>query len=229
MLAVVGIAIATQGATELAADTMAERRYAEVSDRSAKRNEDASAGECSPLDSEPNAVAWLTVDGTPINYPIAQATDSDPEYYLSHDLWGNETRVGCPFLDWRCDTSSPHKIIYAHHMGTTGLQFSSISDAWRQERFGSLGTATLETRHDTKTYQPLCALLVDKEFAGIQRFNLSEDQLGPWLAELSRQASARSDDASGLCSSARKALTLVTCASAQSGQRERTLLVFVEV
>lgn len=227
-LLVIGGLIIARGATEIAADVMTERRYAEVSDRPAKE-EATSSERASRLESEPNATAWLMVEGTPIDYPVAQAEDTDPEYYLSHDLWGNATRVGCPFLDSRCDASSRHKIIYAHHMGTTGLQFSPIADAWRQERFDALGVATLETAHDSETFRPLCALVVDKEFSPIQRFDMDGYELGPWLTQLVNQANARARDAEGLCQSARNALTLVTCASAKGGQRERTLLVFVEV
>ena len=229
-LVLVGIGLIILGAGEIAADLTTERRYELLRREACKaeRHQNASQadavfnGDC-PFD------AWLSVVGTPIDYPVAQATGADPEFYLSHDLWGEKTHVGCPYFDWRCSSSDTHKIIYAHHIGTTQLQFSPIADTWQQERFDQLTSATLATRAGTETYIPFCARVVDKQFEDVQRFSMDQGELREWLGSLVAKASAATPEPDALASKARKALTLVTCASQQGGQRERTLLVFVSL
>lgn len=229
-LVLVGIGLIILGAGEIAADLTTERRYELLRREACKaeRHQNASQadavfnGDC-PFD------AWLTVEETPIDYPVAQATGADPEFYLSHDLWGEKTHVGCPYFDWRCSSSDTHKIIYAHHIGTTQLQFSPIADTWQQERFDQLTSATLATRAGTETYIPFCARVVDKQFEDVQRFSMDQGELREWLGSLVAKASAATPEPDALASKARKALTLVTCASQQGGQRERTLLVFVSL
>lgn len=83
------------------------------------------------------------------------------------------------------------------------------------------------TRNAIETYAPLCARVVDKQFAPIQRFCMSQTELQDTLREIAGEANSLSPDANTLIGRAGKAITLVTCASQQGGQRERTLLVFV--
>ncbi len=230
LVLIAGICLFSLGARAITADYETEHRYERLRDEI----RDKALGEAPQQDDEQfkidsPAVAWLTVDGTPIDYPVAQASEQDPDYYLSHDLWGEEARVGCPYLDWRCTADNAHRIIYAHHIGTTQLQFSSISDAWKQDRFDQLSGASLITRNSRETCIPLCALVVDKQFADIQRFSMSQTELQSMLSSLIGRASAINPNAAMLIGGARKALTLVTCASQQGGQRERTLLVFVSL
>ena len=48
------------------------------------------------------AVGWITIDGTVIDYPVVQAEDND--FYLEHGVDGQYNNgLGCPFLDYRCD------------------------------------------------------------------------------------------------------------------------------
>lgn len=224
-----GCLLITIGARDVTRDFATEAKYERLrrEAQDGDRHDDDSTGGTGEWSG--NAAAWLTVRGTPIDYPVAQATSADPEFYLSHDLWGEESRVGCPFIDWRCSVESTHTVIYAHHVGTTDLQFSPIADSWRQQRFDELSRATLSTGNSAWEFVPLCALVVDKQFAPIQQFSFASEPFTPWLESLVREADALAPDAPKLCAKAEKALTLVTCASQQGGQRERTLLVLVSL
>ena len=42
-------------------------------------------------------VAWITVPGADISYPVVQAADD--EYYLKHNFRGEEDLFGCIFLE----------------------------------------------------------------------------------------------------------------------------------
>ena len=45
-------------------------------------------------------IAWLYCPDTKINYPVVHYTDDD--YYLKHDLYGQESQSGVLFLQTRC-------------------------------------------------------------------------------------------------------------------------------
>lgn len=72
-------------------------------------------------------VAWLTIPGTHIDYPICQAEDND--FYLHNGFDGKyNNELGCPFLDYRCegDFSGFNSIVYGHHM-TRQRMFADIN------------------------------------------------------------------------------------------------------
>lgn len=175
-----------------------------------------------------DAAAWLSVSGTTIDYPVAQASETDPNFYLSHDLWGEDSSSGCPYLDWRCGPNSKRALVYAHRMGTTGRQFSPIADTWKQEKFDEIEELTWTSDSGTTRLQPLCALKVDKSYQRIQDFDeQTTEELRAWLRMLMSDSSARAQEQDRLINEAHRAITLVTCSSTQGGQRDRTLLVFV--
>lgn len=225
-LLLTGLVLVVFGTHEVTADEITEWRYGRVAEEYQSESRDGSTA--TPFLPD-GAVAWLRVNGTSIDYPVAQAHESDPSFYLSHDIWGNSSRSGCPFLDWRCSNARLQKLVYAHRMGTTGRQFSPIAESWRQEEFDRIGTLEWKTTDGISTLKPLCALKVDKTYQKIQAFDAcGETELRNWLSSILCDSTARAVDARELCHGAQKAITLATCSSEQSGQRDRTLLVFVE-
>ncbi|MDR0285795.1 MAG: class B sortase [Propionibacteriaceae bacterium] len=64
----------------------------------------------------PEVMAWLTVYGTNISYPVTQAADNST--YLNTDAEGRYSLAGALFLDYRNrgDFSDFNSIIYGHHM-----------------------------------------------------------------------------------------------------------------
>jgi sortase B len=65
----------------------------------------------------PDIVAWITIPGTPIDYPIVQAPKSEPTHYLNYDAYNNHNIYGCPYVDASSSIDSPNVIIFAHNMG----------------------------------------------------------------------------------------------------------------
>lgn len=68
--------------------------------------------------------AWLTVEGTEIDYPV-MLTPEEPDYYLTHDFDGNESRSGTPYIGKNCDTESENVMIYGHNM-KNGTMFADL-------------------------------------------------------------------------------------------------------
>ena len=84
----------------------------------------------------PEVIAWLTVNDTPIDYPVTQADDNDK--YINTNAKGEYALSGSIFLDHR---NSPHfddfnSIIYGHHMEKKRM-FGALSDFSDQEYFDS--------------------------------------------------------------------------------------------
>ena len=63
-----------------------------------------------------DTVAFISMEGTEMRYPVVQAVDND--YYLRRDFNGNNHNHGIPFMDYRCDPKKPsdNLIIYGHNM-----------------------------------------------------------------------------------------------------------------
>lgn len=81
----------------------------------------------------PNALGWITVPGTAVDYPFAQARDN--KYYLRRALDGSYLYAGVPFLDYRCepDFTSANSILYGHNL-RNGTMFGSL-EKFRQKDF----------------------------------------------------------------------------------------------
>lgn len=177
----------------------------------------------------PGAVAWLEVEGTPISYPVMEATEEAPEFYLDHDAWGNRSADGVPFLDSRCSVTGSHLLVYGHHVIFTDRMFSPLQKAYEQDVFEGIGDAVWTTQDGSERFEPIMSMGVDRSFSPIQSFSFSDiSALRGWIASLSVDATAKSPASADLASSAKKVLTLVTCSSDFSGRRQRTLTLFVE-
>ena len=72
-----------------------------------------------------DCVAWLTIDGTKIDFPIMQGEDNME--YLNKDPYGDYSLAGSIFLDTRNaqDFSDSYSLVYGHHM-EQGAMFGAL-------------------------------------------------------------------------------------------------------
>ena len=91
-----------------------------------------------------DAIAWLTVDGTSIDYPVMQGSNNDE--YLNKDPFGKFSLSGSIFLDSRnsADFSDPYSMLYGHHM-EHGAMFGALDYFIEQSYFDQHRTGTLTT------------------------------------------------------------------------------------
>ena len=82
----------------------------------------------------PDVKAWLYSPNTVIDYPVVQGKDND--YYLHRFMNGSYNPSGTLFIDFRVagDFTSPHTIIYGHHM-QNGSMFASLEGYRKQEYY----------------------------------------------------------------------------------------------
>ena len=91
------------------------------------------------------AVAWVIIDDTTIDYPIMQAEDNVK--YLNMDPQGNYSLAGSLFMDFRnaADFSDSYNLVYGHHM-TGGMMLGALDDFRDPEFYETHRTGTLNTR-----------------------------------------------------------------------------------
>ena len=77
----------------------------------------------------PDVVAWVCIPGTGISQPVVQAHSDTAEFYLSHNLKGEYSAYGCPYLSPENEErglESDHCLIYGHHLDIGGA-FSDLT------------------------------------------------------------------------------------------------------
>lgn len=175
-----------------------------------------------------NAVAWVSVTNTSIDLPVASG-DRGLSWYLSHDLWGHETDLGCPFMDPHClSADDRHVIVYGHHLSLTNAMFSPLYRCYQPGKFARLGPCVWKTSSGTITLAPLCSLSVRDDWPDIMRFTFADDEsMRAWLGRIVTESTAKNPDSKRLLLGAHRVVTLVTCSSNFSGQPWRTLVLFV--
>jgi sortase B len=89
-------------------------------------------------------VAWITIDGTGIDYPVTQAKDN--RYYLTHTANNEYSKLGSVFLEFRNnrDFSDFNNVLYAHNM-RDGSMFGQLARFKDQGFFEGHRSGTLYT------------------------------------------------------------------------------------
>ncbi|MBO5477113.1 MAG: class B sortase [Clostridia bacterium] len=125
-----------------------------------------------------DAVAWLKVPGTSIDYPIFQGTDNTRYYREDRD--GVTKNWGENYLDYRCDVGSLDKamtniIIYGHNTETDN-RFTPLLNYKRQEFYDEHKYIELATLEGTYTYEIFTAYTTNTDFYYIDTvFNSTAD------------------------------------------------------
>ena len=73
----------------------------------------------------PEAIGWLYIPDTAINYPVMQSDDN--AFYLNHAPDGSALKSGSVFLDFRCEGAfkNNYNILYAHNK-KNGSMFADV-------------------------------------------------------------------------------------------------------
>lgn len=93
----------------------------------------------------PQAVAWLNIPDTEIDFPVVQCDNND--YYLIHDFERKESYMGVPFLDYRNSGSFSdfNSVIYGHNISNRYMFYPLLNfkntDYFNSHEFGYLTTA----------------------------------------------------------------------------------------
>lgn len=77
-----------------------------------------------------DVVAWIEIPGTSIDMPVVQASEDNPTFYLSHDVYRDWNPWGAAYIDAGCKDGidSLNVVIFGHHMAGPDTMFGEIAD-----------------------------------------------------------------------------------------------------
>ena len=104
----------------------------------------------------PDCVAWITIEGTVIDYPVMYRP-GQKNYYLHRDFNGNHASAGALFIAENCDPDdSDNVIIYGHHMNS-GKMFAALNKYKKQSFYEEHKRIVFETLHGSEAYEIMFA------------------------------------------------------------------------
>lgn len=103
-------------------------------------------------------IAWISVPGTPVDYPVVQSNDTD--YYLNHLFTGAKSKLGCLFSLKNADYKQPGRniAIYGHHLSASDAMFSSLLNYKNEKYYQSHPRIQLNSLYHNSTYRIFAAL-----------------------------------------------------------------------
>ena len=159
----------------------------------------------------PDVCAWLTLDGTGVDYPVVQGRDNLT--YVNTDVYGRFSLAGSIFLDNRCapDFTGPYSLLYGHHM--VGGQMFGDLEKYQDETFlREHTTGTLLLPEGTCRLEVFACLLASASEPHI--FNAEQTDTAALLAWAQREALCWQEGAAP-----ERVLAMSTCSSAYTDAR----------
>ena len=123
-----------------------------------------------------DAIAWLTIDDTSIDYPVMQGKDNSE--YLNKDPYGEYSLAGSIFLDYRNakDFSDDYSLIYGHHMEHKYM-FGALDAFTDKKYFNNHTTGTLIINNKIYNIKLFACLEADSSVSEIFVPSSAEDAL----------------------------------------------------
>ena len=103
-------------------------------------------------------VAWLSIPGTVISYPVVRSDDS--AYYLGHLFSGKKSKLGCLFSLKSSDYQLPSQniAIYGHHLSHSDAMFSTLIDYKQEAYYAEHSVITLDSIYGRRSYRIFAVL-----------------------------------------------------------------------
>lgn len=156
---------------------------------------------------------WITVSNTKVNYPVAWKAN-DNFYYLSHDIYDNETVHGAIFYEGsRAPFSSHTTILYGHCMRDKSM-FATLHYFREDESKFRESEVTIETKEgEIKKFKPLGLYVTNKNFFYSKLHTMTLDEAVAIIKENSRY------DININYNENSKIIVLMTCSYEHEGDR----------
>lgn len=163
----------------------------------------------------PDVRAWLTIDGTHIDYPVVQGkTDLE---YINKDVYGDFALAGSIFMDSRSspDFTDPYTLVYGHHM-ENGAMFGDIVEFVNADYFNEHTTGTLYLPDATYRITLFACIQVDAFDSVVYKPTAQVGEVSGLLARI-QETAAQSRDIG--ITAEDLILGLSTCAEAETNGR----------
>lgn len=175
--------------------------------------------------------AWITVDGTSIDYPIMQGSDNFE--YLEKDALGEFSASGSIFLDSACSRNfdEPYEVVFGHHMDE-GKMFGDLDKFLSKSFFKKHKSATLYLPKQTLELEVVAVIQADAydgtifstpaDSTRLQEVEAKLKTSAKYLREGSLGKGSPATDGSGTTGQD-QIIALSTCAD--DGANERTIVM----
>lgn len=97
-------------------------------------------------------VGWMTIEGTPVNYPVMQSPDR-VDYYLKRNFKREHNSHGSLYVRESCDVFAPsdNLTIYGHHM-KDGSMFAGLDNYLKKDFYKKYPSIRFDTIYERHTY-----------------------------------------------------------------------------
>lgn len=129
---------------------------------------------------------WIRIPGTNINYPVMWK-ENDNSYYLSHDIYGNESTHGTIFYDGSREPYSDHVIVLYGHCMRDKSMFATLH-YFRDDENKFRESELIIERKDgvNKKYKPLGVYVTNENFFYTKLHKMSLDESVKTIQEHSK-------------------------------------------
>lgn len=129
---------------------------------------------------------WIRIPGTNVNYPVMWK-ENDNSYYLSHDIYGNESTHGTIFYDGSREPYSDHvTVLYGHCMRDKSM-FATLHYFRDDENKFRESELIIEREEGVnKKYKPLGVYVTNENFFYMKLHKMSLDESVKTIQEHSK-------------------------------------------
>ena len=158
------------------------------------------------LEENPDYLGWITINGTQVNDPIVKSKDNLD--YLYTDFWGNESKAGSLFMDYRNFGFgfSQNTIIYGHNM-KDGTMFGTLKKYLDRDFAMAHPTIAISDLYGTREFRIYASYYASAD-GDLIRTHFEQGQFQPYVNE---QMARSAVDYGFTPPEGSPILTLVTC------------------
>ena len=140
----------------------------------------------------PDLIAWLLIEGTPINYPIVHGGDN--AYYLNHLPNRERNPMGSVFLDYRNppDFSYPNSLIYGHY-SSSGEMFAALHSYRTASFFENHSLAWIFTPEADYMIEIFAAYVVNSAYEVPPMTFAGDDVFDTYIQNIKRRSAFTAD------------------------------------
>ena len=171
-------------------------------------------------------VAWLTIPGTKINYPVVRSDNT--EYYLHHLFTGKESKLGCLFSLKSSDYQTPSKniAIYGHHISHSDAMFSTLMDYKDASYCSAHSLIRVSSLYGDRTYRVFAVLNMKVSDWDAATASFSSDE--SFMRFINRAIKKSMVDTGVQVTAEDNILTLITCDRSYGGASGRLIVMAVQ-
>ena len=171
-------------------------------------------------------VAWLTIPGTKINYPVVRSDNTD--YYLHHLFTGKESKLGCLFSLKSSDYQTPSKniAIYGHHISHSDAMFSTLMDYKDASYCAAHSLIRVNSLYGDRTYRVFAVLNMKVSDWDAATASFSSDE--SFQRFINRAVKKSMVDTGVQVTAEDNILTLITCDRSYGGASGRLIVMAVQ-